>query len=379
MPAVAIVSKNGLLFILDRRTGEPIHPVEERAVPASDVPNEQAWPTQPFPVRPPPLARNSFSPDELATVTPELHAFCESFVTKNRMRSGGPYLPVGYDAVTINFPGLQGGANWGGASFDPTRGYLFVNTLDMGQVTSLVDSRRPDAGCTRTGERSLLRAHEPSHVSATAVGTTDRRRRAQRRDRLAERARRQRQPARGAAANRPAECRRFDCHGGRPGVHRRDRRQPLSCVRCRERRELWSTKLDASAHATPITYLGKSGKQFVVVTATGGSFLGSPVSGDAIVAFALPDTCSRQRSTRILPSRDRRAETRLRSSQLPGLPRAQRGARARQDAIGVGRGRRTHDRSRCRDRRGRPRDPARLSGGDRARATNSLSRQIDRE
>ena len=140
VPAVAIVSKNGLLFVLDRRSGEPIHPVEERAVPASDVPNEQTWPTQPFPVRPPPLARNSFAMDDLATLTPQLQAFCENFVTKNRMRAGGPYLPVGYNVVTINFPGLQGGANWGGASFDPTRGYLFVNTLDMGQVTSLIDS-----------------------------------------------------------------------------------------------------------------------------------------------------------------------------------------------------------------------------------------------
>jgi hypothetical protein len=54
-------------------------------------------------------------------------------------------------------------------------------------------------------------------------------------------------------------------------------------------RELWVAKLDAAAHATPITYLGKSGKQFVAVTATGGSFLGSPVAGDSIVAFALPD------------------------------------------------------------------------------------------
>jgi quinoprotein glucose dehydrogenase len=286
--AVAIVSKNGLLFILDRRTGEPIHPVEERAVPASDVPNEQTWPTQPFPVRPPPLARNSFSPDDLATVTPQLHAFCEDFVTKNRMRSGGPYLPVGYDVVTINFPGLQGGANWGGGSFDPMRGYLFVNTLDMGQVTSLIDSdgplpvaRGPVSGrfqepssrlmCQQPpwGRLTAVNVHSGEIVWQSVLGVSDN---------LPEDLQRTGRPNVGGSiataaglvfigATDDSRFRAFDSATGR---------------------ELWMAKLDASAHATPITYLGKSGRQFVAVTATGGSFLGSPVASDAIVAFALP-------------------------------------------------------------------------------------------
>jgi len=288
VPAVAIVSKNGLLFILDRRTGEPIHPVEERAVPASDVPNEQTWPTQPFPVRPPPLARNSFSPDDLATVTPQLHAFCEDFVTKNRMRSGGPYLPVGYDVVTINFPGLQGGANWGGGSFDPMRGYLFVNTLDMGQVTSLIDSdgplpvaRGPVSGrfqepssrlmCQQPpwGRLTAVNVHSGEIVWQSVLGVSDN---------LPEDLQRTGRPNVGGSiataaglvfigATDDSRFRAFDSATGR---------------------ELWMAKLDASAHATPITYLGKSGRQFVAVTATGGSFLGSPVASDAIVAFALP-------------------------------------------------------------------------------------------
>lgn len=289
VPAVAIVSKNGLLFVLDRRTGEPVHPVEERAVPASDVPNEQTWPTQPFPVRPPPLARNSFSMDDLATLTPELRSFCENFVTKDRMRIGGPYLPVGYNVVTINFPGLQGGANWGGASFDPTRGYLFVNTLDMGQVTSLVDSsdgpipvaRGPVSG--RFYEpQSRLMCQQPPWGRLTAVDVNS--------GEIAW------QSVLGVSGNLPTELQRT----GRPNVGGSiatagglvfigatdDSR--FRAFDAASGRELWTAKLDASAHATPITYLGRSGKQFVVVAATGGSFLGSPVAGDAIIAFALP-------------------------------------------------------------------------------------------
>lgn len=289
VPAVAIVSKNGLLFVLDRRSGEPIHPVEERAVPVSDVPNEQTWPTQPFPVRPPPLARNSFAMDDLATLTPQLQAFCESLVTKNRMRAGGPYLPVGYNVVTINFPGLQGGANWGGASFDPTRGYLFVNTLDMGQVTSLIDSadgplpvvRGPVSGRFYEPSSRLMCQQPPwGRLTAVNVSTGE----------IAW------QSVLGISDNLPAEIQRT----GRPNVGGSiataggvvfigatdDNR--FRAFAATDGRELWTAQLDASAHATPITYLGKSGRQLVVVTATGGSFLGSPVSSDAIVAFALP-------------------------------------------------------------------------------------------
>jgi quinoprotein glucose dehydrogenase len=311
VPAVAIVSKNGLLFILDRRSGEPIHAVEERVVPASDVPNERAWPTQPFPVRPPPLARNSFIPDELAKLTPQLQAFCAEFVTKNRMRSGGPYLPVGYNVVTINFPGLQGGANWGGASFDPARGYLFVNTLDMGQVTSLIDSdgplpvaRGPVSGRFQEPSTRLM-CQEPPWGRLTAVDVHS--------GEIVW------QSVLGVSENLPEDVQRT----GRPNVGGSiataaglvfigatdDSR--FRAFDSATGRELWTAKLEASAHATPITYLGKSGQQFVVITATGGSFLGSPVSGDSIVAFALPNTDSQsaiEHSAPVSPARGRKVD-----------------------------------------------------------------------
>jgi quinoprotein glucose dehydrogenase len=246
-------------------------------------------------VRPPPLARNSFSIEDVVTLTPELRSFCENFITQNRMRSGGPYLPVGYNVVTINFPGLQGGANWGGASFDPQRGYLFVNTLDMGQVTSLIDSddgplpveRGPVSG--RFYEpQSRLMCQQPPWGRLTAVDVNS--------GEIAW------QSVLGVSDNLPSELQRT----GRPNVGGSiataggvvfigatdDSR--FRAFDSASGHELWAAKLDASAHATPITYLGKSGKQFVAVTATGGSFLGSPVSGDSIVAFALPSACCAQ-------------------------------------------------------------------------------------
>ena len=92
----------------------------------------------------------------------------------------------------------------------------------------------------------------------------------------------------GDSAHGAAERRRLDRDGRRPRLHRRDRRHALPRVRRQTGRELWTAKLDASAHATPITYRGQERQAVVVVTATGGSFLDSPVTGDSIVAFALP-------------------------------------------------------------------------------------------
>ena len=289
IPAVAIVSKNGLLFLLDRTNGNPIHAVEERAVPPSDVPGEQAWPTQPFPVKPAPLARTSFSMAEVASVTPELKAWCENWIRANNMKFGDLYLPVGFNTATINFPGLQGGANWGGGSFDPVRGYLFVNTLDMGQVTSLVSTaegplpigRGPVSGRFMQPDTRLMCQQPPwGRMSAVDVSTGE----------IVW------QSVLGISDNLPSDRQKT----GRPNVGGSiatagglvfigatdDAR--LRAFDSANGAEVWTIRLPASAHATPITYAGKSGKQFVVIAATGGSFLNSPIASDTINAFALP-------------------------------------------------------------------------------------------
>ncbi len=289
IPAVSIVSKNGLVFILNRVTGKPIHPVEERPFPASNVPGEAASPTQPVPVRTPPLARTSFAPADIADVTPELKSWCEAWIRDNRMKPGGLYVPVGLSEPTISFPGLQGGANWGGSAYDPRSGLLFTNTSDLGQVTSLEPSdgplpyeRGPVSGRFQMEEPKLM-CQQPPWGRLSAVDTRTGRIAWQVplgiTDSLPKGKQRTGRPNIGGAivtasglvfigASDDARFRAFDAATGA---------------------ELWTWKLDAAAHATPITYLGGDGRQYVAVTATGGSFLDSPLASDTVTAFALGD------------------------------------------------------------------------------------------
>ncbi len=101
IPAVAVIGKVGLLFLLDRVTGKPIYAVEERPVPPSEVPLERAAKTQPFPLKPPPLARMTFAAEDIATVTPEHEAACRKLI--EGMQLGGPYLPPGTTGCASSF------------------------------------------------------------------------------------------------------------------------------------------------------------------------------------------------------------------------------------------------------------------------------------
>ena len=94
IPAVAVIEKDSLLYLLDRTNGKPIYGVEERPVPQSQVPLEKTSPTQPFPVKPAPLARQTMTMADIATVTPELEAACRKLVEDNHLELGGPFLPV---------------------------------------------------------------------------------------------------------------------------------------------------------------------------------------------------------------------------------------------------------------------------------------------
>jgi hypothetical protein len=96
IPAVAVMTKMGLVFIFDRVTGESIFGIEERPVPQSNVPGEATWPTQPFPVKPAPLARNTFDPaKDFYALTPEHAAYCKELWDTNAMYTKGPYTPPG--------------------------------------------------------------------------------------------------------------------------------------------------------------------------------------------------------------------------------------------------------------------------------------------
>src|SRR6266571_6170994 len=144
IPALGVTTKSGYLYILNRETGQSVFGVEERPVPKSDVPGELVFPTQPFPVKPPPLARVGYKAEDLVTAadtTPEHAKACEELVAKNGgVSNAGPFTPWRYraegapPASTLLFPGGLGGANWGGTASDPSTGYVFVATQDVGAL-----------------------------------------------------------------------------------------------------------------------------------------------------------------------------------------------------------------------------------------------------
>ncbi|MDP9171742.1 MAG: PQQ-binding-like beta-propeller repeat protein, partial [Acidobacteriota bacterium] len=306
IPAVAAINKVGLLFLFDRVTGKPIYGVEERPVPKSEVPLERAAKTQPFPLKPPPLARMTMSPAELATVTPELEAACKKLAEGLQM--GGPYLPVSYNRLRVQFPGNHGGVNWGGASFNPQLGYLFVNTNELGQMSGLKDhdpkvgpasgagqGNRVDPGGVYEGlagggrfsvrgeGTQQLPCQQPPWGELTAVnvntgefawrvplGVTDS------------------LPAGKQNTGRPGNGGTIATAGGLVFVAATDDSR-FRAFDAKTGKELWTYKLGAAAEATPMTYQGRDGKQYVVITATGGGFFNNPVTDDSVMAFTLPD------------------------------------------------------------------------------------------
>ncbi|MGE0464209.1 MAG: c-type cytochrome, partial [Vicinamibacterales bacterium] len=126
--AVAQLTKHGYVFVLDRKSGTPLFPVEERPAPASDVDGERASPTQRHPLAPPPFVRQTLTEDMLTRRTPEAHAAV--LAEFRRYRSGPLFTPPSPDGLIV-FPGVDGGAEWGGAAFDPDTGLLYVNANEM--------------------------------------------------------------------------------------------------------------------------------------------------------------------------------------------------------------------------------------------------------
>ena len=132
--AVAQTSKVGFLYVLDRETGESLYPIEERSVPASDVPGEQAWPTQPYPLKPKPYARQFMTAEDLADFSPASHdSLLKEF---NSLRYEGLFTPPSVRG-TINLPGTIGGSEWGGAAFDPITGIIYLKSNESPEINRL--------------------------------------------------------------------------------------------------------------------------------------------------------------------------------------------------------------------------------------------------
>src|SRR6266576_838517 len=285
VPAVGQVTKMGFVFILDRLTGKPLFPVEERPVPQSDVPGEVAWPTQPFPVQPPPLVRQSVNDADIRTS--ESNRYCAELF--HSLQNHGMYTPYGVE-LTLVMPGTLGGGNWSGGSFDKGSGYLFVNANELGAVGAMQPQaddaperfRRGAKGgeyarfwdenewpCQKPpwGTLNAVDVNKGEIVWKVALGRVDELKTTTGTPNLGGSI----VTAGGVVfigATTDSRFRAFDARTGE---------------------QLWVSDLEASAHATPITYLGKkSGKQFVVIAAGGGGYFRGKVS-DTLAAFSLPD------------------------------------------------------------------------------------------
>jgi quinoprotein glucose dehydrogenase len=132
--AVVQLTKMGLVFVLDRDTGVPIFPVHDVPVPRSDVPGEEAWPTQPLPIKPPPLVRQAITEADLTNITAEAHEYALQEFRK--YRSGSIYTPPSLQG-TVTMPSHLGGAEWHGASFDPQLNVLYVNVNEIPTLNRL--------------------------------------------------------------------------------------------------------------------------------------------------------------------------------------------------------------------------------------------------
>ena len=142
VPAVVIGTKMGFIYVLDRETGKPLLPVEERPVPASTLPGEQAWPTQPFPVKPAPLGLQSVTVADAWGPTPEDLADAKRRIAQ--LRFEGPFTPPGFQG-TIMAPGNVGGIHWGGMCYDPVAGILYTNVNRLAAVIRMMPREQVDS------------------------------------------------------------------------------------------------------------------------------------------------------------------------------------------------------------------------------------------
>jgi quinoprotein glucose dehydrogenase len=286
VPVVAQMTKQGLLFVLDRRTGEPIYGVEELPTPQGGfAAGEHPWPTQPFPVKPAPLARNSFKPSELANITPDHRQLCEGLLRKDGgLHTGGPYLDFGRKP-TLLFPGTLGGGNWHGTSFNPELGYLFVNTQNVGEVYQIVDTPENGPMAQRwkfwDAEKYWPCQQPPwGELSAVNVNTGD----------IAWR----------VPLGRFEELEKMGItNTGTPNMGGSIATagglvfvggtldNKFRAFDARTGRELWAADVGAAAHSVPITYQGRDGRQYVAVMVAGGGYLGDPTIPATLNVYAL--------------------------------------------------------------------------------------------
>lgn len=282
--AVAQVSKAGYVYVFNRETGEPLFPIEEKPVPASEIPGERVSPTQPVPVKPKPFARIGLTEKDMSNLNPKARAY--ALETFKKSRSGPQFTPIS-NLPTLIIPGLLGGANWSGASFDPETGLLYVNSNDLPSLIGLVpaESGKPypfkNTGYNRFWDPDGYPAITPPWGSLTAINLNTGDFSWQVPLGEFEELTKKGIPPTGTpnlggsmvtagglvfiASTKDEKFRAFDKETGKI---------------------LWETKLPAGGYASPGTYM-VNGKQYVVIAAGGGGKMATK-AGDYYLAFALP-------------------------------------------------------------------------------------------
>jgi len=292
IPAVAQSTKQALMFFFDRFTGKPIYDVEERPMLNDNpMPGDANWPTQPFPVKPPPLARNTFSEEDVATVTPEHEKFCRDLLKlEGGVMMGGPYAQYG-PKLRVIFPGWTGGGNWGGISYDPKLGYVFFNIKNDGMLSKMVQN--PDGTWKRVGPdhappgvgSSFQQGPWPcvkppwGELSAVDVNTGD----IVWRVPLGSYAE---LDALGVPATGTSNSGGSTATAGGLVFIGATVDKKFRAFDSRTGKVLWETTLNSNGTTIPVTYQGKNGKQYVAVMSSGSG--GGQRATPHLYVFALP-------------------------------------------------------------------------------------------
>jgi glucose dehydrogenase len=340
VPVVVQTTKLGMMWIFDARTGQPIHGFEERPVAKTLVPNEKSSPTQPFTIAPPPLGRMSITRDTLSRLSPEANATCLEQWDRLKMQNAGPFTPAFPTGTTVFLPGSSGAINWGGASVNPDLGYAFTNVTNIPVYNTLVQGDVPAAGARGGGGGGGRGAGAGGRGGGGGAGGGDG-------DEAGGGG-----GGRGAAIDNEGwrtvgNFTRFADKFGRPCIDGRHGelvavelatgkiawRVPLGTLEdeygpagketgatnigpsiatrsglifigataderfrafdAKTGKTLWETRMSASGVAGPMTYIGRDGRQYVVIAAGGpgtAAYLTNPQWGyrQLLVAFAIP-------------------------------------------------------------------------------------------
>jgi quinoprotein glucose dehydrogenase len=295
---VVQATKQAMLWILDAVTGKPVFPFEERFVAQSQIPGEKSAATQPFTILPPPLLPATVSRDHLSQLSGQANAECKALWDARNLHDVGPFSPPAKDgAWGIMSIGAIGGIDWGGVSIDPDRGYAFANVANLPTMITVTKTEegvkgngglRSNSGnvrfaddggrsCNggRQGELVAVNLASGSVAWRVPLGSLE--------EEYGEGAR-----DAGATTIGPTLVTR----GGVVFAAASDDR--LHAYDTRTGKLLWQTRMSASANAGPMTYMGKDGRQYVVIAAGGPGNARRPslretfLYHQTLVGFALP-------------------------------------------------------------------------------------------